>query len=250
MGADGQPLFSGYAAPDGFQHQAYLDWDAVTHLFFEGDLGELLPALDPDDRRGLDLGLSIGRQPISFQEGLLVDDFIDAAGFTRNSVRPGGVSNLRFTGLYGWNQIHRRGGNHSLADEVSRSGARLFGAFTEVDWRVLTGALDVIYLRGGRAGSPVEGMGDGFHAGASIAGRPGSGALSAALRFLASVPLGSESSGAGAVDPGIRSDRGALFLLRGSPGRLTTRTTSSTRAASTRRANTGRPRSIPGSRGR
>ena len=212
MGADGRPLFSGYTAADGFQHQAYLDWDAVTHLFFEGDLGELLPALDPDDRRGLDLGLSIGRQPISFQEGLLVDDFIDAAGFTRNSVRPGGVSNLRFTGLYGWNQIHRPEGNRPLAGEAPGSGARLFGAFTEVDWRVLTGALDVIYLRGGGAGSPMEGVGDGLHAGASIAGRPGSGAVYAALRLLASVPLGSESSGAGAADPGIQTNRGALFF--------------------------------------
>ena len=215
MGADGRPLFSGYTAADGFQHQAYLDWDAVTHLFFEGDLGELLPALDPDDRRGLDLGLSIGRQPISFQEGLLVDDFIDAAGFTRNSVRPGGVSNLRFTGLYGWNQIHRPGGHRPLAGEALGSGARLFGAFTEVDWRVLTGALDVIYLRGGGAGSPMEGVGDGLHAGASIAGRPGSGAVYAALRLLASVPLGSEFSGAAAAgsrDPG--GPRRA-FLLRG-----------------------------------
>ena len=212
MGAAGRPLFSGYSAADGFRHQAYLDWDAVSHLFFEGDLGELLPALDPDDRRGLDLGLSIGRQPISFQEGLLVDDFIDAAGFTRNSVRPGGVSNLRFTGLYGWNQIHRPGGHRPLAGEAPGSGARLFGAFTEVDWRVLTGALDVIYLRGAGAGSPMEGVGDGLHAGASIAGRPGSGAVYAALRLLASVPLGSESSGAGAADPGIRADRGALFF--------------------------------------
>ena len=211
-GANGRPRFSGYTAPDGFQHQAYLDWDAVTQLFFEGDLGELLPALDPDDRRGLDLGLSIGRQPISFQDGLLVDDFIDAAGFTRNSVRPGGVSNLRFTGLYGWNQIHRPGEGRPHAGEIPGSGARLLGAFTEVDWRVLTGALDVIYLRGGRAGSPVEDVNDGLHAGASIAGRPGSGAVYAALRFLASVPFGSEPSGAGRADPGTRSNRGALFF--------------------------------------
>ena len=211
-GANGRPRFSGYTAAEGFQHQAYLDWDAVTQLFFEGDLGELLPALDPDDRRGLDLGLSIGRQPISFQDGLLVDDFIDAAGFTRNSVRPGGVSNLRFTGLYGWNQIHRPGEGRPHAGEIPGSGARLLGAFTEVDWRVLTGALDVIYLRGGRAGSPVEDVDDGLHAGASIAGRPGSGAVYAALRFLASVPFGSEPSGAGRADPGTRSNRGALFF--------------------------------------
>ena len=79
----------------------------MTHLFFEGELGELFPNLDQDDRRRLDLGLSVGRQPISFQDGLLINDFIDAVGVTRNNLSPGGAVNLRFTGLYGWNQVNR-----------------------------------------------------------------------------------------------------------------------------------------------
>ena len=206
IGPDSRRLFSGYTAADGFRHQANLDWDTVTHLFFEGDLGELLPFLDPDDRRGLDLGLSVGRQPISFQDGLLVNDFMDAAGFTRNSVRPGGVSNLRFTGLYGWNQIHRPGLRRAPIEGGEEAETRLFGAFTEVDWRALTGAFDLIYLRG------AEMAGDGLYTGFSLAGRPGSGALHAAVRILASIPMGEASLRDGAAGSETPASRGGLLF--------------------------------------
>ena len=190
--------FTGYdeMAPPGvsaLRSRLNFNWDTVSHLFFEGDLGELFPNLDVDDRRGLDLGLSVGRQPVSFQEGLLINDFVDAVGVTRNNLRPGGAVNLRFTGLYGWSSIDRY---PPIAD--SDSGARLFGGFTEVDWRSITTAFDVIYVRG----SPVDTAGpgavtarDGLYAGVSFIGRPGSGAFNVSLRVLTSMPAGPSPTG-------------------------------------------------------
>ena len=176
--------FSGYSsggAGGGFSQQFNFDWDTLTHLFFEGDFGELFPNLDRDDRRGLDLGLSVGRQPISFQDGLLINDFIDAAGVTRNSLR-GGPVNLRFTGLYAWNQIDRRtlltrldaGAQPDfLSSNVERSRAQLVGGFTEVDWRSTTAAFDAIYVRGGEFENSLGRVraGDGLYAGVSFHAR-------------------------------------------------------------------------------
>ena len=191
--------FTGYTSTSpgtgGFSNQLNFDWNTVTHLFFEGDLGEMLPNLDVDDRRGLDLGLSIGRQPINFQEGLLVNDFMDAVGVTRNSLRPGGAVNLRFTGLYGWNDITRHSRIPGLGPIVGYvplnaldAGARLIGGFTEVDWRSTTTAFDVIYVRGGALGGA-----DGLYTGVSLVGRPGSGAFNTSLRVVNSMPLGDAS---------------------------------------------------------
>ena len=203
-GAFGALRFTGYSSPSsgsgGFSNQLNFDWNTLTHLFFEGDLGEMFPNLDVDDRRGLDLGLSIGRQPINFQEGLLVNDFIDAVGVTRNNLRPGGAVNLRFTGLYGWNEITR----HSVIPDPDSmdpyvphnspdAGAHLFGGFTEIDWRSTTTAFDVMYVRGGALGT-LLGAADGLYTGLSLVGRPGSGAFNTALRVVTSMPLGDGSS--------------------------------------------------------
>lgn len=225
--ADGVRRFSGYAAAGpgagAFSRQWNLDWDTVTHLFFEGDVGELFPDLDPDDRRGLDIGLSVGRQPIRFQEGLLVDDFMDAVGVTRNSLRPWGTVNLRFTGLYGWNQINRHAptllqaaaGAPDLAfGNPEGDGARLVGAFTEVDWRSTTAAFDAVYVRGGELESALGRVRarDGLYAGVSFAGRPGSGAFNAAARLLVSTAAGGEPAAARALGIGDAAGGGTLVF--------------------------------------
>ena len=228
LGPD-QPLgalrFTGYtsASPgtDRLSNQLNFDWNTLTHLFFEGDLGELFPNLDVDDRRGLDLGLSVGRQPINFQEGLLINDFIDAVGVTRNNLRPGGAVNLRFTGLYGWGGVNRHfpllaspEPGYAPLNDVD-AGARLAGGFTEIDWRSTTTAFDVLYVRGGVPGPAVGGpAGDGLYAGASFVGRPGSGAFNTSLRFVASVPVGDAAASAAALAPGIAdpSRPGALVF--------------------------------------
>lgn len=195
---DGVRRFSGYTSESpgdsGFNDEFNFGWDTVTHLFFEGELAELWPSLDVEDRRGLDFGFSVGRQPINFQEGLLINDFIDAVGVTQNNLRPGGTVNVRITGLYGWNQINRNTPSATAAiRNLEAESARLIGAFTEIDWRSTTAAFDVVYVRGGRfadAGGLGIDAGDGVYAGLSFVGRPGGRALNVAVRLLTSVAVG------------------------------------------------------------
>ncbi len=197
---DGQRLFSGYSASTpgerGVVDQLNFDWNTVSHLFFEGELGELFPGLDDDDRRGLDFGFSVGRQPISFQEGLLINDSIDAVGITRNNFKPGNAVNLRFTGLYSWNEVNRNTPSVTTSvRNLEAQSAHLVGGFTEIDFESMTMAIDVIYIRGGEfagATGPVLAS-DGLYAGFSAVGRPGSGFKNIALRVVTSVPLGDET---------------------------------------------------------
>ena len=73
--------FSGYFFEPGGARQHGWDDGAngeITHLFLEGDLGQLFPGLDPKDTGQFDIGFSVGRQPIFYQEGLLINDRIDA----------------------------------------------------------------------------------------------------------------------------------------------------------------------------
>ena len=118
----------------------------ITTLFFEGDFGEIFPNLDFYDRKGLDIGFAIGRQPISFQEGIMINDTIDAIGITQNSLRPDGTSNLRITGLYGWNSVNR-------SNNVEDNSTNLYGLFSEADFPFSTVALDLIYTDSDRIGS-------------------------------------------------------------------------------------------------
>lgn len=109
-------------------------------LFFEGDFGEIFPGLDPYDALALDYGFSVGRQPMSFQQGLLVnEDRIDAVTVTRNTLSGGGVLNLRATGVYGFNSINR---NNNMPDH----DAQLVGLFTETDTKFSTINADVAYV--------------------------------------------------------------------------------------------------------
>src|SRR6185437_13379320 len=78
-----------------------------TTLAFEGDIGQLFPMLDPDGTRPFDIGFSVGRQALLYQDGLLLDDDMDAIGITQNTILPRGSSNLQITAVYAWNQINR-----------------------------------------------------------------------------------------------------------------------------------------------
>ncbi|NKB70983.1 MAG: hypothetical protein GKR89_28260 [Candidatus Latescibacteria bacterium] len=149
----------------------------LKHLFFEGDVGELLPFLDPDDSRALDYGFAVGRQTLNLQEGLLLNDAIDLVGLTRNSLQPPGVANLRITGLYGWNGIHRH-------DQREDTTAQLWGLLSEWDWRNSTLTLDLLYTL------TDEGQ-DLFSGGLSALQRLGR--FNTSLRLLASLPPDKEA---------------------------------------------------------
>ncbi|WDE13983.1 hypothetical protein [Thalassomonas haliotis] len=77
----------------------------LTQLFFEGEIGEIFPRLDPSDSKTWDIGFSVGRQELKVQDGILLNDTLDALGITRNSLIASGLPNLRLTGFYGWHDI-------------------------------------------------------------------------------------------------------------------------------------------------
>lgn len=135
---------------EGFED--YLNGDPNT-FFLEGDFGELVPALDPGDGKGLDFGFAVGRQPIRFQRGFMVDDELDALGIVRNNQTwiPGS-SNLRTTGLYAWNEIDRNGG-------IEDNDANLFGLFNFIDFPKNTVNIDYMFVSSGlraRAPAPTD----------------------------------------------------------------------------------------------
>ncbi len=112
---------------DDFRDETNFD---VTTLFFEGDIGEIFPGLDPTDKYRYDWGFSIGRQPLAFQDGLLVNDTMDSLGLTRNNLRIDGwdwLNNLRLTFLYAWNRV----GNE--ANPATDEDAQMLALFTAWD---------------------------------------------------------------------------------------------------------------------
>jgi hypothetical protein len=218
----GARRFTGYrdiSGPGGssgdFTEHFNFGWGTVSHLFFEGDFGELFPGLDRSDTRGLDYGLAIGRQPLSFQEGTLVNDTLDAIGITRNSLTVGSLMNTRITGVYAWNQINR---NTPSSVGVRRNreadSSHLVGLFTEFDARRMTISIDGVFVAGGDF-TDEDGLtaraGDGVYAGVSFVGRPGGGTKNLAVRFLISQPIGDESE-SGRLDLTDPASRGSLIL--------------------------------------
>ena len=112
----------------------------INTFFFEGEFGEIFPRLDPNDNKGLDIGFSIGRQPIFFQEGVMINDTIDALGVTRDTIIiPGLTPDMRVTGLFGFNHINRN-------DNLHDGSGLLFGIFTETDTHISTIDLDAIFV--------------------------------------------------------------------------------------------------------
>lgn len=130
--------FSGYDFHSGNDING-LNADIQT-LFFEGDFGEIFPNLDPYDQGVLDYGFSVGRQLMSFQQGLLInEDMIDALTVTRNTLFGNGNLNMRSTGVFAWNEINR---NNNMPDP----NAKMVGLFTESDFEISTVNADVVYL--------------------------------------------------------------------------------------------------------
>jgi len=122
---DKRGRFSGYDLDAGEWIDAF-NTDVRT-AFIEGDFGEIFPALDRSDKRALDYGFGIGRQPLFFQDGVMLNDIVDAITITRNSVRWNGVSNFRLTALAAFNDIDR--GNTITDDD-----ATLVGLLTATDF--------------------------------------------------------------------------------------------------------------------
>ena len=145
-------------------------------LFFEGDLGSLFPKLDAAGFKAVDYGFTVGRQPIVFQEGILINDTVDAVGFIRNNIPFPGTSNLRISGMWGWNRLDRN-------DFATPSNEHMYGLFIAADTHLSTYNLDIIYVDD-------DLKRDGLYVGASAIQRlPWLGGVSTAFRINSSFAL-------------------------------------------------------------
>jgi len=154
----------------------------VESLFFEGDFGSLIPNLDNAGIKPIDYGFTVGRQSITFQEGMLINDTIDAVGIVRNNIVFPGTSNLRISAMWGWNRIDRNDGPRD-------SDENLFGLFIAADTFISTYNLDVIYINDSR---DADGLYVGFSAIQRIVALDN---LSTAFRINSSFALDQEIAG-------------------------------------------------------
>ncbi len=163
-------------------------------LFFaEAEFGELFPQLDPDDSGRLDIGLSLGLQPLFFQNGILLNDNVVAAGIAQKSIILPGTSGARAAFMYGWDDIHM---GNTMRDK--NDGAELYGLFMEADVHKATLVeLDVGYTK-----AREDLRGDQYNAGLSFTTHRGGGNY--ALRANISRHFNNEAALEALADP----DRG------------------------------------------
>ncbi|MGI9479029.1 MAG: hypothetical protein ACR2PI_20165 [Hyphomicrobiaceae bacterium] len=155
----------------------------VETLFFEGDIGSLFPNLDKAGIKPIDYGFTIGRQPLVFQEGILINDTIDAVGIIRNNIPFPGTSNFRVSAMWGWNRLDRNDQDEENTD------ANMYGLFVAADTHVSTLNFDLIYVDSERPR-------DGLYLGLSAIQRLASlGGISTAFRVNASYALDEEVDG-------------------------------------------------------
>ncbi len=123
-------------------------------LFFEGEFGEMFPKLDGHDKRNLDYGFAVGRQPLTLQDGLLANDnSVDMVSVTRNAILIPGGSTLRISGLAGWSQLERPDYSTLALANTPDHRALLFGLDAAADFPVSTLEGDLLYENSGARGS-------------------------------------------------------------------------------------------------
>lgn len=123
----------------------------VESLFYEGNLAEVFPCLDPYSTKALDWGYSVGRQPLVTQDGILINtNEIDMVALTRNTISGHGILNMRVTALYAWDRIHR---NQDLTRYIYDPKAQMFGILSETDLKVSTVNLNLAYVDSNRTGN-------------------------------------------------------------------------------------------------
>ena len=160
----------------------------ISAAFFEFNLAEIFPKTKGNKRRGLDLDISIGRQPLMFQQSTLMVDSLDAIAVSRNNISllPG-ASNSRATFLYAWNDVNR--GNN-----VKDPDATLLGFLTETDFALSTVNFDMVWVES-------DVTGDGFYTGLSATQRLGR--FNTAFRVVHSEPTSGST---------FETTRGTLFV--------------------------------------
>ena len=135
--------FSGYTfAPD--ENEGSFDEfnGEIRTLFFEGDIAEIFPRWDAGDGKKNDIGFTVGRQAVLFQDGMTINDTLDAVGLSKNNIRFEGVSwliNWRSSLLYAWNEVNRE-------TNQEEDDTQLYAWFNQWDTIKSTIDLDLIYV--------------------------------------------------------------------------------------------------------
>ncbi len=160
--------------------------------FCEGDFGSLFPNLDPGGQKLIDYGFSFGRQQITFQEGIMINDTLDAIGIVRNNLHAPGFSNIRITGIAAIDHIDRG----TPANRRRLNEPYLFGLFTQADTIDSTWALDLITVQDDNTNST---GGDGYYIGLSALQRGwnpfnGIGTVNTSYRVNASFSEGADTA--------------------------------------------------------
>jgi hypothetical protein len=163
----------------------------VRTAFCEGDFGSLFPNLDPRGTNFIDYGFSVGRQQITFQEGIMINDFLDAVGIVRNNMHFPGFPNVRATALFALDHIDR--GSPASRRRLNEAG--LYGLFLQADTAASTWALDFIAITDDEERST---GGDGYFVGLAATQRGwnpfnGIGTTSTTYRINASIGDGADT---------------------------------------------------------
>ncbi|MGE5270685.1 MAG: hypothetical protein ACM3JG_13545 [Thiohalocapsa sp.] len=104
---DGSGRFAGYRFAPGRDRFINNTNANVRTLFFEGDLGSTLPFLDKEGILPVDFGYTVGRQPLFFQNGMLINDNVTMVGLARNSIHTPYSSNVLIDAVYAWDHVRR-----------------------------------------------------------------------------------------------------------------------------------------------
>jgi hypothetical protein len=143
-----------------YQFQPDSDWKGEANLrlttaFFEGELSEMFPKLDMDGRLPLDYNISVGRQGLRIQDGIMIQDTMDSIAVTRSTLPLPGTNFARFTGFMAWNNVHRTNNKDDADGELYGLSASVEVAHAMID-------LNMAYVDSSDA------IGDQFNIGASM----------------------------------------------------------------------------------
>jgi hypothetical protein len=135
--------FSGYTFSPDQSEGSFDEFNSqIRTFFFEGDISELFPKWDVEDGKKNDIGFTVGRQQVLFQDGMTINDTLDAFGLSKNNIRFEGVPwlvNWRSSFLIAWDEVNRE---NNLEDE----DATLYALFNQWDTIKSTIDLDLIYV--------------------------------------------------------------------------------------------------------
>ena len=123
----------------------------------------MFPRLDDHDKKSLDYGFAVGRQPLTLQDGLLANnDSVDMVSITRNSLLIPGGSTLRLSGLVAVDRLYRQDYFTPAVNNALDRDNVLFGLDGAADFSLSTVEGDLLYnadTSGGHANAVYAGVG-------------------------------------------------------------------------------------------